>query len=287
MTADPKPLVSVVIPSYNQGRFIGDTIESVLNQDYGAIEVIVIDGGSSDETLDVLKQYVDRISCISERDRGQSDAINKGFRLARGDIVTWLNSDDLYPDRRAIGVIVNEFVRNPECDLIYGNFMEIDEVNRVLRIYRRPGYSHQRLLRIGYISQPSTFFRRRVIEKMRVREDLQYAMDLEYWLRAYRMNFRFRHIDFLLAAERLHGDAKCVGRRQEMMAEARSVRLDYGAVFDRKHALRRFVDRVLLYLTRMSGVSEAARYRRNADRLTVPLIFDGAIARTLLFRTLF
>ncbi len=287
MNADPKPLVSVVIPSYNQGRFIGDTIESVLKQDHGAIEVIVIDGGSRDETLDVLKRYAARISYISERDRGQSDAINKGFRRARGDIVTWLNSDDLYPDRRAIGVVVREFARNPECDLIYGNFLEIDEGNRVLRMYRRPGYSHRRLLRIGYISQPSTFFRRRVVEKMRVREDLQYAMDLEYWLRAYRMNFRFRHIDFLLAAERLHGDAKCVGRRHEMIAEARSVRVDYGAVFDRKHAFRRFVDRMLLYLVRLSGIPEVVHYRRSTDRLTVPLTFDGAIARTLLFRTLF
>jgi hypothetical protein len=122
---------------------------------------------------------------------------------------------------------------------------------------------------------------------MRVREDLQYAMDLEYWLRAYRMKFRFRHIDFLLAAERLHGDAKCVGRRQEMIAEARSVRVDYGAVFDREHAFRRLVDRVLLYLTRLSGISEVVRYGRNTDRLTVPLSFDGAIARTLLFRTFF
>jgi glycosyltransferase involved in cell wall biosynthesis len=279
--------VSVVIPSYNQGRFIGDTIESVLNQDYRAIEVIVIDGGSRDQTLDVLRRYAARISYISEQDRGQSDAINKGFRRARGDIVTWLNSDDLYPDRRAIGVVVDEFAGNPECDLIYGNFMEIDEENRVLRMYRRPGYSHLRLLRIGYISQPATFFRRRVVQKMRVREDLQYAMDLEYWLRAYRMNFRFAHIDFLLAAERLHGDAKCVGRRQEMIAEARSVRADYGAVFNRKHAFRRLVDRALLYTTRLSGISEVVHYRRNLDRLTVPLTFDGVIARTLLFRPLF
>jgi len=164
MSAEHKPLVSVIVPSYNQGQFIEDTILSILNQDYQNIEVIVFDGMSTDGTIDVLKRYDERITYTSEKDNGQSDAINKGFRVAKGDIVTWLNSDDIYPDRRTISRIVSVFSLNLDCDLIFGDFIEIDANNCVLKIYKRPSYSHKRLLRIGYISQPATFFRRRVID---------------------------------------------------------------------------------------------------------------------------
>ena len=282
MNADSRPLVSIIVPSYNQGQYIENTIQSILNQDYKMIELIVVDGNSSDGTLNVLKRYEAHVRYISERDNGQSEAINKGFRIAQGDIITWLNSDDLYPDRRAVSMIVDEFEQHPECDIIYGDFIEIDENNAVLRIYKRPNFSHKRLLRIGYISQPSTFFRRSVVDNMQVREDLQYAMDLEYWLRAHRLNYKFKHIDFLIAAERVHDNAKCVGKKHEMIAEARSVRLDYGASFDRMYTFYRLGDRLLLYLTRLSGIFELFYYPNNPNRLTIPLTFDGAIMRTLL-----
>lgn len=274
------------MPSYNQGQFIEDTIRSILNQDYPNLEVIVVDGQSSDGTLDVLKRYEDRITYVSERDKGQSDAINKGFRMANGDIVAWLNSDDIYPDRKAVSGIVAAFTRHPEFDFIYGDFIEIDSHNRVLRIYKRPGYSHARLLRIGYISQPATFFRRCVVEKMPVREDLRYAMDLEYWLRAHSLNFKFKHINFLIAAERLHEDAKCVRDNSDMAIEARAVRLNYGASFNRLYTVYRFFDRVLLYLLRLPGIFDLALYRNAPERLTIPLTFEGAMKRTLLFRYL-
>src|SRR5690606_33014626 len=90
------PLVSVVTPSYNKGKFIKETIESVLSQDYPNIEYIVMDGGSTDETVDILKSYGDRIAWISEKDDGQADAVNKGIARARGEIIGWLNSDDTY-----------------------------------------------------------------------------------------------------------------------------------------------------------------------------------------------
>src|SRR4051794_8626300 len=96
MDSQPQPVVTVVTPSYNQGSFIRATIESVLRQDYPHIEYIVMDGGSTDETASVVKDYASRLKFISERDRGQSHAINKGFRTAKGDILAWLNSDDLF-----------------------------------------------------------------------------------------------------------------------------------------------------------------------------------------------
>ena len=96
------PLISIVVPSFNQGEFIEDTLTSIINQDYPNLEVIVIDGGSTDQTINVLERYSQFISFVSESDNGQSHAINKGFRIAKGSFVTWLNSDDIYPDRRAI-----------------------------------------------------------------------------------------------------------------------------------------------------------------------------------------
>ena len=284
MAHESKPLVSIIVPSYNQGRFIGSTIRSILNQNYRNVEVIVIDGGSTDDTLDVLELFRERITYVSERDKGQSDAINKGFRKAHGEIVTWLNSDDIYPDRTAICRIVSAFTNNPEYDFVYGNFIEIDANNRVLKIYKRPRYSHARLLRIGYISHPATFFRRLVIDAMLVCENLHYAMDLEYWLRAHSLNFKFKHIDFLVAAERVHADAKCVKDNNDMVHEACTVRSMYGARFDRLYATYRFLDRLLLYLLRMPGIFNLITYRNSPERLTIPLTFEGAIKRTLVFR---
>lgn len=286
MNIEQKPLVSIIVPSYNQGQFVDDTILSILNQDYENIEVFVVDGGSTDNTLDVLERYKDKIQYFSESDNGQSDAINKGFRMARGGIVTWLNSDDIYPDCAAISKVVSTFITCPECDFLYGDFIEIDAANLVLKIYKRPNYSFKRLLRIGYISQPATFFRRQVIDAMPVREDLCYAMDLEYWLRAHSMNFKFKHIDYLVAAERVHGDAKCVRDNVDMMREACAVRSTYGASFDKLHSVYRFFDRVLLYMLRLPGILNLIAYRNSPERLTIPLSFEGAIKRTLFFRKL-
>ena len=114
-------LVSIITPSYNQGEYLEDTILSVLNQDYPEIEYIVIDGGSSDNSVDVILKYAERISYwVSEPDKGQADAINKGFRKSRGNLICWINSDDLlYPD--FVSTRVKQFLNNPGTDFIYGD----------------------------------------------------------------------------------------------------------------------------------------------------------------------
>jgi glycosyltransferase involved in cell wall biosynthesis len=277
---DEKPLISIIIPSYNQGCFIEQTIKSILWQDYIRTQVIVVDGGSTDETLSILNKYSESISFISESDNGQSQAINKGFRMAKGEIVSWLNSDDIYPDKRTLTRVADAFQRFPEVDFIYGDFLEFDKNNFVIKILKRPSYSFQRLLRIGYISQPSTFFRRRVIKKMMVREDLCYTMDLEYWLRAYRLNFKFKHIPFVFAAERVHSNAKCVRARCKMERQARLIREQYGANFSLVYHVKRFFDRIMLYCCRMIGIINLIYYKNNPRFLTLPLNLNGSILLT-------
>src|ERR1044072_3241688 len=121
-----EPLITVVTPSYNQGRFIRATIESVLSQDYPNIEYIVMDGGSSDETAAVARYYAGRLTFISEKDRGQSHAINKGFRMARGSVLAWLNSDDLFLPG-AVRAAVDALIADPSAGAVYGEGWLIDE----------------------------------------------------------------------------------------------------------------------------------------------------------------
>lgn len=120
MLSNPK--VSIVIPSYNQGKYLEDTILSVINQTYKNIEIIIIDGGSTDNSVDIIKKYKDKIHFwVSEKDKGQANAINKGFKKASGEIFAWLNSDDLYTEN-AVEQIVNEFNKDPSVSIVYGDY---------------------------------------------------------------------------------------------------------------------------------------------------------------------
>lgn len=250
-----QPLVSIVTPSYNQGQFIEDTILSVQRQDYPHIEHIVIDGGSTDNTLDILRKYSSKTTWISEKDKGQSDAVNKGFAMAKGEIIGWLNSDDLYFSRDTISTIVKTFQHFKTADLIYGDFVKIDENNLVLKVYHRPSkFSYNRLLRIGYISQPATFFRREIIEKHELDVSLNIVMDLEFWLKIGRNERNFRHLDRIVAAERLHKDAKCVSKNEAMRKEAQEIREKYGESFNIRHYFSLFLDKLFFASFKIKGL---------------------------------
>ena len=177
--------VSVVTPCYNSDKTIKATIQSIQEQTYPHIEHIVMDGGSSDGTVTIARAHEPRIHVYSERDRGQSDAINKGWRLATGDILTWLNADDQYfPD--TINRAVRYFEANPEAMWLYGNVAFIDSTGAPFQMrHNNAKWDYTRLLQQGnFIPQPSTFLRREVIEEFGyLREDLHYVMDHEYWLR--------------------------------------------------------------------------------------------------------
>ncbi len=178
-------LVTIVTPSYNQGKFIRATIESVLSQDYPHIEYIIMDGGSTDETAQVVAEYAGRLTWISEKDRGQSHAINKGFRMAKGQIVAWLNSDDvLLPG--AVMHAVNAFQQNPNAGAIYGEGYLIDyDGNVTSRFPVTEKFNLWKLVYVSdYILQQTVFFRNAVFDEIGyIDEDLHFGMDWDILIR--------------------------------------------------------------------------------------------------------
>jgi glycosyltransferase involved in cell wall biosynthesis len=213
------PLVSIVTPSYNQGRFLRRTIESVLSQDYPHVEYLVFDGGSTDESVNVLRSFGDRFFWRSEPDGGQTDAINDGLHLARGDILAYLNSDDvLLPG--AIATVVAHFRKNADWDLLYGNAYQIDETDRALGEYPTSAYDFELLLQSCCICQPAAFWRRRITDRVGLFDDsLHYAMDYEYWMRIDRAGGRLVHVPDFLACSRVYPQTKTQSARLQVYRE--------------------------------------------------------------------
>jgi glycosyltransferase involved in cell wall biosynthesis len=205
-------LVSVVTPSFNQGAFIERTIESVLSQ-RGPFELeqIVVDGGSTDGTLDVLRRYEGRIRWVSEKDRGQSDALNKGFRMARGEVLAWLNSDDTYE----LGGVAAAVEALRDARWCFGRCRIIDERDREIRRsvtwYKNrlsQRYSYPLLLTRCFIPQPATFFRRDLLDEVgAIDERCRYSMDYDLWLRFGRRAAP-RYLPEYLARFRWHAASK-------------------------------------------------------------------------------
>ncbi len=227
------PLVTIVTPSFNQGRFIRATIESVLSQDYPRIEYIIVDGASPDDTQEVVKPYLDRLTFISEPDRGQSHAINKGFAMARGEVVAWLNSDDVFLPG-AISRAVESFRANPALGVVYGEGYQIDEAGNVRQ--RFPYTQHFDLWKLAYVSdyilQQSTFFRKAALDAIGpVREDLHYVMDWELLIRLAK-RFDFERVDEYLGCLREYGTAKTfTGGRKRVREIERVLREHTGSAF--------------------------------------------------------
>jgi glycosyltransferase involved in cell wall biosynthesis len=177
------PLVSIITPSYNQAKYISRTIRSVETQDYQNIEHIVIDGGSKDGTVEILKKHP-KLSWVSEKDSGQSNAINKGFRMARGEIVAWLNSDDTY-EQGAVSAAAEYLSAHPEVAMIYSRVNIIDENDREIGEHFILPYSNFIQVNIANcVPQQGAFFRKSALKKAGlVDERLHYVMDHELWIR--------------------------------------------------------------------------------------------------------
>jgi glycosyltransferase involved in cell wall biosynthesis len=201
--------ISVVIPSFNQGNYIGEAIESVLNQHYSSLELIVVDGGSTDHTLEILRKYDDRITFwVSEKDKGQSDAINKGFAHCTGDIVAWLCSDDRY-EEGAFDKVIRLFDTLPDdAGLIHGDVLVFDTKGIIEKDTGYPEVTAERILSGMAFSQPSVFFRKSLLDKSGwLNESLHYGMDYDLFARMSVFS-RFVYLPEVLSHYRLHPTSK-------------------------------------------------------------------------------
>ena len=199
------PSLSVITPSYNSAEFIKDAILSVARQEGIAAEHIVIDGASTDNTIEIVKRH-SGVQWISEPDEGQSDAINKGFLSARGDLVGWLNADDYYLPG-GLAAIAHAASEHPEADVIYGDCVFVDADGRILRSKVEHQFDRSVLMYFGcYIPSTATFFRRRVIEQGALLDcDYRVCMDFEYFARLAHAGFIFHYVPRVVAAFRWHG----------------------------------------------------------------------------------
>ena len=206
------PLVTVVTPSFNQGRFIRDTIESVLGQSYPRIEYLVMDGGSTDETVSILRSYGDRVAWTSEPDRGQTDAINKGWRRARGSIVAYLNSDDTYLPG-AVEKAVAGLQAHPDAGGVYGEGYHVDECGRTIDRYPTEAFDMARLSETCFICQPTVFLRHDTVARLGYLDgSLRYCMDYDLWIRLAHAS-RFIYLPDYLANTRMHAETKTFDKR--------------------------------------------------------------------------
>ncbi|MBV9354378.1 MAG: glycosyltransferase [Chloroflexi bacterium] len=209
------PPISIVTPSFNQGRYIERTIESVLGQDVPGLEYVIMDGGSTDQTVEILRRYDGRLRWTSGPDGGHSDAINKGIAATHGDIVGWLNSDDVYFPG-ALQRVVGYFAEHPEAEVVYGDAHHIDAEDHFIEHYPTEPWSYERLKELCFISQPATFLRRQVArDNGPLDTSLRYCMDYDYWFRLAGRGVRFSYLPELLAATRLHDEAATLAQRIE------------------------------------------------------------------------
>lgn len=220
----PGPLISIITPSYNQGRFIGDTIRSVAEQSYHNIEHIVVDGGSTDETMEVCRSWEHRshFRWTSERDEGQVDAIRKGLSMASGDILTWLNSDDVYLDNEVIERIVNKFVDSPEIQVVTGGGRYLEEDGSPGAVISAPVDDLWKIRYCDVVLQPATFLKREVFDETPIDLSLHFAFDWDFFARAFEGR-KVVAIPQLLAGYRMYGMNKTAAGGWKRLAELTEV----------------------------------------------------------------
>jgi len=222
------PKISIITPSYNQGKFIEKTIQSVIEQDYPHYEHIIIDGGSTDGTLEILKRYQDVLIFVSEKDEGQVSAINKGLKIANGEIISFLNSDDYYLPHTFTRM--REFFSKPECAWLIGDSVIVDEndreIQKFIRYYKktiRMLNSYKVLLLTNFICQPSTFWRKDFLETVGYfDEKLSLAFDYKQWLLMYQKKKPIV-TNYALSAFRIHKASKGSLYFREQMNEELTV----------------------------------------------------------------
>jgi glycosyltransferase involved in cell wall biosynthesis len=236
-----KPLISIITPSYNQGQFIEATILSVLSQTYKNIQYIIVDGGSTDSTMEVVDRYRDRIDIvIYEKDKGQSDAINKGFKLAKGELVGWINSDDvLYPD--CVEQIVKMYEQRSDGAVYYGSLLDfIDKTGAVIKEKSVMIMDRDHLLKKDYdVIQQGSFYPLKLVKQINyVNEDIHYCMDLDLWLRLLDHGPIYAYNGKPIAAFRKWEETKTTTGTAKFLKDIKKILLLHGASFYAKTILK-------------------------------------------------
>jgi SAM-dependent methyltransferase len=284
-----RPLVSIVTPTLNQGAFIEATINSIRAQTYGQFEHIVVDGGSTDGTLDILRRHEGAYAMrwLSEPDRGMYDAVNKGMRLATGEILGYLNSDDLYFPW-TLETVVEAFLRNPRADVVFGDAYGVSDGSRA-DIRFQPSHRYGYLLHSSSFVQPAVFWRRRVAEAVgEFDADMRLAGDLDYWLRM-GPHRAFARVDEVLAIERDHGTTQRSRQWDLLMTESARARARAGAGTAGQRRVGLVVERFRAWLSRrvlwarfaLATTGAADRRRGWWQRFRGAQSIDFAFARSL------
>ena len=215
------PRITVVMPSFNQVKYIEESIRSVLDQGYPNLEFIILDGGSTDGSQNVIERYANQLSYWnSQPDNGQSDALIRGFELSTGDLIGWVNSDDVL-FRDCLQRVACAYHRQPDAGLFGGNYVLIDERSRIIRC-KRHLENPEWFARLGLflVNQPGSFFKREAYEAVGgLHRELHYVMDTDLYMRMMLNSTEFAYIDAYLAGFRIHSKAKSISQRSKMRDE--------------------------------------------------------------------
>lgn len=255
------PKISVITPSYNQAGFIEETIKSVLVQDYPHLEYIIIDGGSTDGTTGIIEKYREHLFySVSEKDKGQADAINKGFKVATGDIICWLNSDDIF-EPNALKTVAESY-QETKADFIYGDGWLFGQGVRLHNKYAtvKPGIVTKDILKYcDPLHQPSTFWTRAVLDEVGfLDENLHYVLDWEFFIRI-SQKFKLVYVPFPFSGYRIHQDCKTESGNLKRSAEIIDIIQKYASE-----------DWVKLYLDLEPYCTELLEMKKSWKRFYIP-----------------
>ena len=235
------PVVSILTPSFNQAAFLPDNLRSVACQTYPHVEHIVMDGGSTDGSVDILREAGDSIRWRSEPDAGQADAVNTAFRESRGEIIGWLNSDDAYFDRRVIDDVAAYFNAHPDADVVYGHCLQVTGEGMAIQVLWAPRFDRELQKAVNLQMQPSTFVRRRALSDPMLDASFHFAMDYELWLRLASQGRRFGRIDRILSIDRQQLERKSATIKDVNFADLERLRpmydLHLGPEYDRQRTM--------------------------------------------------